>query len=88
MKTIELLSEAAPSLKELLELADQESLLLKTPDGREFILSEVDGLSQEVEQIRNNPELMKFLAQRSQEKKFSLEQVKQKLGLQQILGRT
>jgi hypothetical protein len=82
MKTIELLSEAAPSLKELLELADQESLLLKTPDGREFILSEVDGLSQEIEQIRNNPELMKFLAQRSQEKeRFSLEQVKQKLGL-------
>jgi hypothetical protein len=71
MKTIELLSEAAPSLKELLELADQESLLLKTPDGREFILSEVDGLSQEIEQIRNNPELMKFLAQRSQEKKGS-----------------
>ena len=48
MKTIELLSEAAPSLKELLELADQESLLLKTPDGREFILSEVDDLSQEI----------------------------------------
>jgi hypothetical protein len=82
MKTIELLSEAAPSLKELLELAGQENLLLKTPDGREFILSEVDDLSQEIEQIRNNPELMKFLAQRSQEKeRFSLEQVKQKLGL-------
>ena len=82
MKTIELLSEAAPSLKELLELAGQENLLLKTSDGREFILSEVDDLSQEIEQIRNNPELMKFLAQRSQEKeRFSLEQVKQKLGL-------
>ncbi|MGH8558480.1 MAG: hypothetical protein ACRESZ_13660 [Methylococcales bacterium] len=82
MKTIELLSEAAPSLKELLELADQESLLLKTPDGREFILSEVDDFSQEIEQIRNNPEMMKFLAQRSQGKeRFNLEQVKQKLGL-------
>jgi hypothetical protein len=48
----------------------------------------VDYNSQEIEQIRNNPELMKFLAQRSQKKRFSLEQVKQKLGLQQILGRT
>ncbi|MGH8652010.1 MAG: hypothetical protein ACREYE_07405 [Gammaproteobacteria bacterium] len=50
--------------------------------GRKYILSEVDGLSQEIEQIRNNPELMEFLAHRSQEKeRFSLEQVKQKLGL-------
>ena len=82
MKTVELLSEAAPSLEELLELAEQESLLLKTPDGREYILSEVDELSQEIEQIRNNPELMEFLAHRSQEKeRFSLELVKQKLGL-------
>ena len=82
MKTVELLSEAAPSLEQLLELAEQESLLLKTQDGREYILSEVDDLSQEIEQIRNNPELMEFLAHRSQEKeRFSLEQVKQKLGL-------
>jgi len=42
----------------------------------------VDGVSQEIEQIRNNPELMESLAHRSQEKEgFSLEQVKQKLGL-------
>ncbi len=50
MKTVELLSEAAPSLEELLELAEQESLLLKTPNGREYILSEVDDLSQETNQ--------------------------------------
>lgn len=82
MKTIELLSETAPSLEELLELAEQESVLLKTLDGREFILSGIDDLSQEIEQIRNNPDLMEFLAQRSQEKeKFSLEQVKQRLAL-------
>jgi hypothetical protein len=82
MKTIELLSKTAPSLEELLELAGRESVLLKTLDGREFILSEVDDLSQEIEQIRNNPELMEFLSQRSQEKeKFSLEQAKRRLGL-------
>ena len=82
MKTIELSSEAAPSLEELLELAEQENVLLKTRDGREFILSGIDDLSREVEQIRNNPELMELLAQRSREKeRFSLEQVRQKLGL-------
>jgi hypothetical protein len=82
MKTIELSSEIVPSLEELLELAEQESVQLKTMDGREFILFEVDDLSQEIEQIRNNPELMEFLVQRSQEKeKFSLDQAKQRLGL-------
>lgn len=82
MKIIDVLPEAVPSREELLELADQESVLIKTPEGREFIFSEVDDLGQEIEQIRNNPELMEFLAQRSQEQEtFSLAQVKQKLGL-------
>ena len=82
MRTVDVLSETLPGLHELLELADEEALLLKTPDGREFILSEVDDLSQEIEQIRNNPELLAFLAERSQEKEtFSLEDVKRKLGL-------
>lgn len=82
MRTVDVMSETSPGLHELLELADEEALLLKTPDGREFILSEVDDLSQEIEQIRNNPELLAFLAERSQEKEtFSLEDVKRKLGL-------
>lgn len=82
MRTVDVMSETSPSLSELLELADEESLLLKTPDGREFILSEVDELSHEIEQIRNNPELVAFLAERCREKEtFSLEDVKRKLGL-------
>ena len=82
MRTVDVMSETSPGLHELLELADEEALLLKTPDGREFILSEVDDLSREIEQIRNNPELLAFLAERSQEKEtFSLEDVKRKLGL-------
>jgi hypothetical protein len=82
MRTVDVMSETSPGLRELLELADEESLLLKTPDGREFILSEVDDLSHEIEQIRNNPELLAFLAERSREKEtFSLEDVKRKLGL-------
>jgi hypothetical protein len=82
MRTVDVMSETSPGLRELLELADEESLLLKTPDGREFILSEVDDLSHEIEQIRNNPELLAFFAERSREKEtFSLEDVKRKLGL-------
>jgi len=82
MRTVDVMSETSPGLRELLELADEEALLLKTPDGREFILSEVDDLSHEIEQIRSNPELLAFLAERSQEKEtFSLEDVKRKLGL-------
>jgi len=82
MRTVDVMSETSPGLRALLELADEEALLLKTPDGREFILSEVDDLSHEIGQIRNNPELLAFLAQRSQEKEtFSLEDVKRKLGL-------
>ncbi len=82
MRAVDVMSETSPGLRELLELADEEALLLKTPDGREFILSEVDDLSQEIEQIRNNPELLAFLAERSREKEtFSLDEVKRKLGL-------
>ena len=82
MRTVDVMSETSPGLHELLELADEEALLLKTPDGREFILSEVDDLSHEIEQVRNNPELLAFLAERSREKEtFSLDDVKRKLGL-------
>jgi len=49
---------------------------------RAFSTSEVDDLSHEIEQIRNNAELLAFLAERSQEKEtFSLDDVKRKLGL-------
>ena len=51
-------------------------------DERAFSPSEVDDLSHEIEQVRNNPELLAFLAQRSREKEtFSLEDVKRTLGL-------
>jgi hypothetical protein len=42
----------------------------------------VDDLSLEIEQVRNNPELLAFLAERSREKEtFSLDDVKRKLGV-------
>lgn len=82
MKTIELSSEIGTGLKELLVQADQESLLLKTPDGREFVLAEIDDLDRELEQVRNNPELMKFLSERSQgNETIGLSQVRKQLGI-------
>ena len=81
MKTIDLATQT-PTVQELLELADQDNLLLKTPDGREFVLAETEDLSREVEQVQRNTELMQFLAQRSQElQTYSLSQIRQKLGL-------
>jgi hypothetical protein len=82
MRTVDVLSGTSPCLHELLELADEESLLLKTSDGKEFMLSDVDDLSQEIQEIWNNPELLGFLGERSHEKETSsLDEVNRKLGL-------
>ena len=81
MKTVEL-TTIAPALAELLDLAGEETLLLKTPEGREFVLAEVDDLDTEIALIRQNEELMTLLAERSREKKtYTLEQVREQLGL-------
>ena len=82
MKTVNLSLER-PTLLELLELAGQENVILKTREGREFILAETDDFGAEVELVRQNDELMQFLAQRSREaKRYSLSQAKRMLSLQ------
>jgi hypothetical protein len=81
MKTIDL-GAGSPSLSELLLLASEDNVILRTPGGQEFVLAEVDDLSQEVALIRKQPELMALLAERSHAAEtFSLEQVRDKLGL-------
>jgi len=81
MKTIEL-SDNMPNLKEMLKLASEENIILKTPNGREFVLAEVDDFDREIELIRQNRELMNFLEERSKETKvFTINQVKQQLNL-------
>lgn len=80
MKTVNV--TAASRLAELLDLAEEESVLLKTPEGREFILSEVDDFDAEVEAVRQNRGLMEFLDQRSRtEKTYTIEEVRKKLDL-------
>ena len=81
MKTIEL-TGALPPLMEILDLADQENVILRTPDGREFVVAEIDDFDREIVLTHQNQELSEFLAQRSREQQtFSLDEVKASLGL-------
>jgi len=79
VKTIDL-SEIVPTLMEILSQADEDTIILKTPEGREFVLAAVDNFAQEVALVGQNEELMQFLAQRSQEtKRYTLSQVREQL---------
>ncbi|MEA2690885.1 MAG: hypothetical protein QOJ16_272, partial [Acidobacteriota bacterium] len=72
MKTVDL-TQKTSSLAEVLELAGDDAVLLRTPEGREFILAEVEDFEAEVQQVRQQPELLQFLDERSREKKtFSI----------------
>jgi hypothetical protein len=81
LKTIEL-TTIAPYLAELLDLASEETVILKTPEGREYVLGELDDFDEELALIRNNEELMALLDERSREKTtYTLQQVREQLGL-------
>ncbi len=81
MKTIELTPDT-PSLYELVELADQENIIIKTAQGKQFVLAELDDFDLEVDKLRNSKEFMAFLEQRSKERGItSIEQLRQELGI-------
>ena len=81
MKAIDLAANS-PSLSELLRLADEDNLILRTAEGREFVLAPVDDLEQEAAQVAQNEELMEFLAERSRDaKRSSWHDAKKRLGL-------
>ena len=81
MKTIDT-ALTTPTLPELLKLASSGNILLRSPDGKEFLLAEVDELALEVAVVRQQPELMEFLAQRSDcGQRSSLKQVREILEL-------
>ncbi len=83
MKTID--SATVSSIAELLDIARDEAILLTTPEGREFILTEVDDgddFDAEIEALSRNREFMAFLEERSREtKRIPLAEVKKRLGL-------
>ncbi len=76
MKTIDL-SLVALKLTEILKLAGKDNLILRTPKGQEFVVAEIDDFAHEVALVRQNAELMKFLAKRFKEPgKYTLNQVR------------
>jgi hypothetical protein len=81
MKTIEL-AQSNLTIVELMELAQEDTLILKKSDGTEFVLSVIDDFATEVEVLRQNEEFMEFLAQRSRStKRLSLEEARKRLGI-------
>ena len=69
-------------LLSLLTEAKQQNLILRTVDGPEFILAELDNFNQEIELTRQNQELMAFLDDRGRKSKtISATEVKSRLGI-------
>ncbi len=66
----------------LLQQALQGSLILQDPEGREFILAEIDDFDREIELTRKNKNLMKVLDERGrQTKTIKFEDAKIQMGL-------
>jgi hypothetical protein len=91
MKTISL-TAAPPRTEDILQLAEGDSLVVRTPSGRTFLIAEMDrgdeaedDFAQEVALTRSNRALRELLAERSREPgRYTLEQVREKLGLRKL----
>ena len=81
MRTITI-AQPDRSVAALLKEAQGENLILQLPDGREFILAEIDSFNQEVKLARENQPLMDLLAQRrKQAKRVSFAEATAQLGI-------
>jgi hypothetical protein len=60
MKTVNIPTQAK-TVTSLLKKAQREGLILRSPEGQEFILAEIDDFNREIELSRQNRALMKFL---------------------------
>ena len=81
MRTITV-SKRSRSIIDLLKQAQTENLILKSPDGIEYILAEIDDFDREIELTRQNEELMEFLEHRArQTNTIPLAEVKRQLGI-------
>ena len=79
MKAINV-SKTSPTLREVLELAGEDNVLLRTAEGRQFVLAEIDDFAEEVVKVKNNKAIMRLLAKRSKEAgRFTLSQVREEL---------
>jgi len=79
MKTVKL-EDKKLGLEEVINIARKEPVLVLTPDGKEFLISEADDFEKEVEALRGSPTFQKFLDERLRGKgTFPLEEVEKEI---------
>ena len=88
MKTIKV-SKQSKTVNALLNKARQKGVILRAPDGNEFILAEIDDFNREIELTRANKRLMRLLDNRAKQKAtVSLEEAKRRLGIERLPNTT
>jgi hypothetical protein len=81
MKVINV-STPTQTLNALLKQARRENIILRTPDGVEFILAEIDDFDREIALTRQNEELMLLLDYRArQNQAIGVAEVREQLDL-------
>jgi predicted component of type VI protein secretion system len=88
MKTIDLTTIEQP-VEELLDLAEQDGVLVRLPNGKVFLITSVtdeeeteDAFVDEIARTRQNAALMELLRERAQEKnRLTSEETRKRLGL-------
>ena len=81
MKTVNI-STKAKTINLLLRKAQRGGLILRSPEGQEFILAEIDDFNREIEFTRQNKALMRLLdARGKQTKTVKTAELKKQLGL-------
>jgi hypothetical protein len=88
MKTVDL-TQVGDAVEELLDLATNDGVLLRLPNGKVFLLRSVaeddtehDDFADEIARTRQNSALMALLEERSQEQsRISAEEARRRLGL-------
>jgi len=81
MRTITI-SSRARSIHSLLKKARRENVILRSPEGEEFVLAEISDFDREIQLTRQNRALMKFLTNRArQTQTVSIEEAREQLGI-------
>ena len=81
MKTIDIPQQSGP-LQALLEEAQQDDVIVRAPDGSEYLVTAIVDLDHEIALTRRNQKLMAFLDDRAkQPDTVSLDEAKRQLGL-------
>lgn len=79
MRTIDLADERM-DIAAIIAIASDEPVILLTPDGREFFVSEADDFDKEVDTLRASESFQRFLDERSQSRRrIPLEEIEAEL---------